>query len=139
ELKISSTTDSISTPVFINLGWIPQEMIKKNSSTYIYDVFNNRGAITFWRASPNYLGLWFYIQSPNAFEQCINLYQTAQPFHSSLWLTEIYQDTGYTSRIYGDRYCSGNNCLRNLTPAQISKLCQVCKDKNACTFYYFWR
>ena len=139
ELKISSTTDSFSTPVFINLGWIPQEMIKDNS---VSDVFNNKISVI-GDYTRHFLHLPIYITNKNAYEQCVNLYQTITQFRSSLWLTFVsrtgssYSPTNY---YYGDRFCgTGMHCIRDLTLPKISQLCHACDDYDQCILYLNWK
>ncbi|MBR1374088.1 hypothetical protein IJ556_06525 [bacterium] len=130
------------TKTFETLGWIPEEMIKDNSN-YIYDVFKNR--ISFYVWAYLYMGLTINITNNIPREQCINLYQMIQSYHSSLWLTEVatYDPKGLVSMnnaYYGDQYCVGGpKCIRNLTPAEISSMCHVCDNYDRCIFYIFWR
>ena len=99
------------TRVFKDLGWIPEEMIK-DGSQYIYDVFKNRAF--FWinaHSVDAQLGFYIYLNNGNAFEQCVNLYQTATSFHSSLKRIQIrndegYKTQGYTAQSWGDKFCA---------------------------------
>ncbi|MBR2137251.1 MAG: hypothetical protein IJ852_04755, partial [Alphaproteobacteria bacterium] len=129
-----------NTHVFKNLGWIPEDMIREDN-TFVYDIFKNRAI--FWinrYTTSTFLGFYIYLNNGNAFEQCVNLYQTAMSFHSSLWMLNIHHDDGGTGGKNGDRNCLVNNpsCLRNSTPSDIAKICQKCKDNNRCNIYYFW-
>ena len=137
----SSASDLSTNPlsIFKNLGWVPEDMIQDNTG-FVYDIFKNRALFKMVRA-PTYqlLGFYVYLNNGNAFEQCVNLYQVAIPFHSSLYAVEIHQDDGYGSIRLGDMSCSANNCLRNSTPSDIARFCQRCKDNSMCNIYYFWR
>ena len=126
---------------FLNLGWIPEEMIRENNTTAIYDVFKNRAI--FWisrNTTRTQFGFYIYLTNGNAFEQCVNLYQVAMSFHSSLWSLVIHHDDGYTGTKKGDINCLVNNhsCLRHSTPSDIAEICQKCKDNNRCNIYYTW-
>ena len=136
-LDISPNPTLYLKPIFETFGWIPEEMIK-DDSIYIYDVFKNSIAMYYHRQS-HYMYLYINIRDNNAFEQCLNLYQTIMPFHDFLWLTEVHEGNAYKNEIYGDKYCKKSNCIKDLTPAKMSQLCQVCKDKNSCGFLVFWK
>ena len=129
------------TRVFKDLGWIPEDMIKDNSVN-VYDIFKNRAI--FWsirETTFTQLGFYIYLTNGNAFEQCVNLYQTAMSFHSSLWVIEIRNNEDYTGHSWGDKSCyaSAAHCLRNsTTPSDIAEICQKCKDNNRCNIYYIW-
>ncbi|MBR2136414.1 MAG: hypothetical protein IJ852_00435, partial [Alphaproteobacteria bacterium] len=129
-------------PIFETLGWIPEEMIQDNSNS-IYDVFKNRILPYFLRAQ-KFMGLGIYLANDNPHEQCVNLYQMIQQYHSFLWLTEVQRFTNenspYANHYYGDKYCGGSHkCIRELTPAKISELCRVCDEANRCELYILWQ
>ncbi|MBR2136931.1 MAG: hypothetical protein IJ852_03085, partial [Alphaproteobacteria bacterium] len=130
-----------NTRVFKNLGWIPEDMIQDNTG-FVYDIFKNRAI--FWinrETTFTLFGFYIYLNNGNAFEQCVNLYQTAMSFHSSLWVIEIHNDENYTAVSWGDKSCyaSAAHCLRNsTTPSDIAQFCQQCKDNNRCNIYYIW-
>ena len=126
---------------FITLGWIPEEMIKDDSD-YIYDIFKNK--ISFYRHNTpySYFGIRIYLTNNHPYEQCVNLYQTLQLYHSYAYQTAIIYDAArYANRYYGDRYCNGGNapCIRDLTPAGISSMCHVCDNTYRCDLYLIWR
>ena len=131
------------TSVLKTFGWIPEEMIKDDSG-YISDTFKNKIGFYKW---PSYMGLEVSLQTPNTYEQCTNLYQVMKQYHAFLWSTSVAKKNDgsykYGNNIYyGDQYCTGNSkCIRNLTPANISQLCQVCNDTedNHCVLYIFWK
>ena len=123
-------------------GWIPEEMIKDNSNN-IYDTFKNKISSYKW---PSNMGLYLYLETPNAYEQCTNLYQTIQQYHAFLYSTsaakKINQNSSYWNQYYGDQLCGNHlRCIRDLTPTKISQLCQVCNDTedNYCVLYILWK
>ncbi|MBR2137104.1 MAG: hypothetical protein IJ852_03990 [Alphaproteobacteria bacterium] len=130
------------TSILKDLGWIPEEMIKENYGQ-IYDVFGNNAFFYNW--VDNYMGLQIYLKTPSAYEQCTNLYQTIRQYHSFLWITEVAKkNDGHSvlSNLYhGDKYCTDSRkCIRDLTPAQISQLCQICNDtEEFCVLYMLWK
>ena len=133
------------TSVLKTFGWIPEEMIK-DDTRYIYDVFKNR--IYFYKWENNYMGLLLYLETPNAYEQCTNLYQVMKQYHTFLLSTvvakEINGSFNYQNHYHGDQYPSCINrqevCIRNLTLSQISQLCQVCNDtEDYCILYILWK
>ncbi|MBR2137232.1 MAG: hypothetical protein IJ852_04650, partial [Alphaproteobacteria bacterium] len=124
-------------------GWIPEEMIK-DDSIYIYDVFKNQ--IFFQKWENRYIGLHISFATPNAYEQCTNLYQTIKQYHTFLEETHTAKRiNGYSTFIntyYGDQSCFGSRkCIRDLTPANISQLCQGCNatEDNYCVLYILWK
>ena len=135
-------------PVFETLGWIPEDMIRKNDSIYIYDIFENRMIFSF-RSDFLMMNLTIKIDK-NAYKQCINFYQTAQQFHTSLhkiytarYIGNSFSGSG-NSDLYGDKYCrlsgyTNRACIKDLTPAQISELCHICDDQDQCDFYWEWK
>ncbi|MBR2137660.1 MAG: type II secretion system protein, partial [Alphaproteobacteria bacterium] len=128
-------------PIFETLGWIPEEMIRENDNAYIYTIFGNRSFIQLNPPSSGhdfyYLSLRIFINHYNAYEQCVNLFQLAKNFHATLWLAEV--ESRLVNNRRGDKYCTSADCLRNTTPADIAKFCQLCKDQNKCNVYYHWR
>ena len=130
------------TSILKTFGWIPEEMIKDNSN-YIYDTFKNN--ITFYKWENSYMGLVIHLTTPNAYEQCTNLYQTIKQYHAFLRSTSVGKRNDgsykYRNQYQGDQYCTGNSkCIRDLNPANISQLCQVCNDTedNYCVLYILW-
>ena len=69
------------TSILKTFGWIPEEMIK-DDTRYIYDVFKNR--IHFYKWGNSHMGLVLYLETPNAYEQCTNLYQVIKQYHTFL-------------------------------------------------------
>ncbi|MBR2137477.1 MAG: hypothetical protein IJ852_05950, partial [Alphaproteobacteria bacterium] len=111
----------------------------KDDSIDIYDVFKNRIRPYFLRT---FMGLGIYLANDNPHEQCVNLYQMIQQYHSFLWLTEVQINSSslYDNPYYGDKYCGGNyRCIRELTPARISELCRVCDKANTCSLFILWQ
>ena len=136
------------TSIFKTFGWIPEEMIKDDKNNGVYDIFKNKIYLTSWGFN-QYMGLVIYITTPNAYEQCTNLYQTIQQYHAFLYSTsaakKINQNSSYRNGYAGDQHQHSiydpKACIRNLTPANISQLCQVCNDTedNYCILYMLWK
>ena len=134
------------TSIFKTFGWIPEEMIK-DDTRYIYDVFKNQ--IYFYKWGNSHMGLVLHLETPNAYEQCTNLYQTIQQYHAFLYSTSaakrINQHSSYRNGYAGDphQHCiyDPKACIRNLTPTKISQLCQFCNDTedNYCVLYILWK
>ena len=137
DISPNSTLPYHLKPIFETFGWIPEEMIK-NSNVFVYDVFRNQ--IMPYHHEAGFMGLEIKLANDNPHEQCVNLYQMSQQYHSFLWLTEVRKAANsYTNFYRGDKYCSGNDCLRDLTPAKISELCRVCDDAQSCNLYILWK
>ena len=146
--KININTPNLPTyftSILKNFGWIPEEMIK-DDSIYIYDVFKNQ--IYFYKWGNSHMGLVLHLETPNAYEQCTNLYQVIKQYHTFLWSTFVGKkndgSSNYTNYYHGDQYPSCINrqevCIRNLTLSQISQLCQVCNDaEDYCILYILWK
>ena len=136
-----STAASSLKPILETLGWIPEEMIKDNS-IYIYDVFKNKIRIY---NHESFMGLEISVANDDPHEQCVNLYQVTQQYHSFLWLTQVYNraninSPSYVNHYFGDKYCGGNyRCIRDLQPAKISELCRVCDEVDRCILYILWK
>ncbi|MBR2137201.1 MAG: hypothetical protein IJ852_04480 [Alphaproteobacteria bacterium] len=126
-------------PIFETFGWIPEEMIRENDNTYIYDVFKNKIYPYYHRIG--FMGLRIELANDNPREQCVSLYQMLKQYHSFLWATEVQKtDNSYVNLYYGDQYCIGSpKCIRDLTPAKISELCRVCDDEQSCDLFILWK
>ena len=127
--------------VLKSLNIIPQEMIRPNTTT-IRDVFNNaiRIGVNF-ESSGNYLGLSIDVgDNPQV---CLNLLQMAKLRSAFLWqivFTKITDDdtsTQFSNRVFGDDYCT-TNCLKNLSIAKSTELCETCQKTKNCTLSILW-
>ena len=145
DTSVSSTQSYNLKPAFETFGWIPEEMIRETDNYYIYDVFKNR--IYPYSAYDNsnraFMSFKIYLTNDNPHEQCVNIYQMIQQYHSFLWRIQIRRQasdhTDFVNLYYGDKDCDRSfQCLRDLTPAKISKLCRICDEVNACEFQILW-
>ena len=146
DISPNSTLPDRLKPIFETFGWVPEEMIRKNNNVYIYDVFKNSIMLYIAKGTTGgapFMGLRIDLANDNPHEQCVNLYQMIQQYHSFLWLTEVQkinENSLYTNNYYGDKYCTDSReCMRDLTPAKISELCRVCDDENRCHLYILWK
>ncbi|MBQ8869789.1 MAG: hypothetical protein IJ019_00250 [Alphaproteobacteria bacterium] len=111
-------------PYFIKLDEIPKEMIKNNSSTIIYDVFNTSIYIM-KEEYPNQSTMSVKIlsdlvnKSKQNLDICRNIILTVQEYSDSVHYLQITSQRSFK----GDKYCNGNNCLRNITNEQIYQFC----------------
>ncbi|MBR2137202.1 MAG: type II secretion system protein, partial [Alphaproteobacteria bacterium] len=132
---------------FSTFGWIPQKMMNKNDKDYIYDVFENKINISLFGTSTRVLDIQTFFSKDNFFlEQCFNLYQTFQPFHSTISVIELlnYDEEGTsTGGIYamGDKWCTSKNhiCIKNLDLNKISSLCRKACNEHRCVLHVEWR
>ena len=128
-------------PYFQALDAIPQEMIK-NSSDYIYDVFDNRiliitsGSIT-EQDGPGYttsVGM-NYEMSAYSNIVCINFFQVVKEYHSEA-VRIAFNGKSSKESVYGDKWCKQNKfCLKNLELNDIQKLCESCKVSGSCSLW----
>ncbi len=132
-------------PMLKKLEVIPKEMIKKNDENYIYDVFNNKieildGVVANWGPAPNkaVTSMNFYADMAKdnmAKEVCTNLFNLIKEYHDSIWYVELVS-TNNTSTVkvfasyYGDKYCSGDGCLKNLSVTKAFDFCSKAVEDN---------
>ena len=126
-------------PYLKKLGEIPQEMIKNDSNT-IYDSFGIEYKIYANSCSPicRYINLSIsMINDYKNFDICNNILETAKAFKEQLNNVNVWE-SGTSSElaiIGGDMRCEGKDkCLKNLTKTDIYDICQLCADKDGCTF-----
>ena len=130
--------------LFQKIGAIPQEMIKPEHPSYIYDIFDNRIFIYHNKESNGiqYFSLEISIGS-YSYNVCLNLFQMAKLRSAFLWQTLFSKTTidstssQFANRVFGDDYCV-NNCLKDLTLEKMRDLCNVCDDTKTCYFYFLW-
>ena len=71
------------------------------------------------------------------FDICNNILETAKAFKKQLNNVNVWE-SGTSSElaiIGGDMRCEGKDkCLKNLTKTDIYDICQLCADKDGCTF-----
>ena len=143
DFKRSKTTISANMiPLLKKLNVIPQEMIRENTSFKIYDIFGT--AIVLQNYTVNNVDYVFEFRlfiNKGQKESCMNLFTIAKAKREQLWRTKFSTVKGETSNdansAWGDSYCtSGTKCLKDLTVAEMEDFCNVCEDKDTCTFYY---
>ena len=148
DISPNSTLPNYLKTIFETLGWIPEEMIRKNDNAFIYDVFGNLVRLELHRNDNGYGDLSIELYHNHPREQCINLYQMIQQYHAFAWQTGIgkyYNDGSSRNQnnlFYGDKDCIGSRkCIRDLTPAKISELCSVCDEAEAkqCRLSILWK
>ena len=127
-------------PYFIKLNEIPQEMIKNNSTSAIYDVFNNsmHTSYTINEMGEIYTQLFIQLDTSKndqySLSICRNIVNVAKEFHQNLRSVSILSgDPGYeTSSFYGDGYCStGRKCLKDITVTDIDDWCRYNAGKES--------
>jgi type II secretory pathway pseudopilin PulG len=129
-IKVESGTGIHITSYFIKMGEIPQEMIKDNNDT-IFDSFNTKINITKEYFDPTsvyviYMSPPLTTSSSDNLAICQNIITVAKEHADSLYT--IYAYSYNNNKIvyapyYGDKYCSGNNCIRNINLDDIHKIC----------------
>ena len=146
EFKRSKTNISANMiPILTKLDVIPKEMIRENTSSKIYDIFGT--AIDLLNYTVDNVKYYFEFRlfiNKGQKESCMNLFNIAKAKREQLWRTKFSTVKGETSNdansAWGDNYCtSDRKCLKDLTIAEMEDFCNVCEDKDTCTFYYQMR
>ena len=132
-------------PTFKQLGEIPENMIKGQR---IYDVFGSRinmmtNACSSGKCSE--VMLLYDIAPSESFEICQNVFNAAKEFHADIARSGVYKynndgtSTSYGNDFFGDKYCAGKNCLKDITQEQIYTQCQYCdtRDQTCRLFFNF--
>ena len=125
------------TPLFIKLGEIPVEMLKKNNDNYFYDVFNTQMYIynevdnsnnKNWHALVIYVNLPLLSNSNDSLEICRNVLIVAK--ENSANINSVYTTSGGGTddnrkfSFEGDKNCKNNKvCLRNTSLENIYEAC----------------
>ena len=148
-IKIPAGTGHNITSYFIKMGEIPTEMVKNNSSRYIYDVFNTGIRIDKeYFVYPDYAVSVYAIyinpelssQSSDNLAICQNIITVAKEHADSLYSLQTYSNNGSDDirAIYeGDKYCI-TKCIRNITLDDIHKICTKHKGNTATGFTIQW-
>ena len=138
-------------PMLKKLEVIPKEMIKDNDENYIYDVFNNKieildGVVANWGAAPNKattsVNFYANITKDNTAKQtCANLFGLIKEYHNSIWYVELVSTAnGSTVQVfasfYGDKFCSEDNCLKDLDVAKSIKFCSEAVEETGRNLSY---
>ena len=130
-------------PLLKKLNVIPQEMIRKNISSKIFDIFGNSIGLqnyTFPNSGVYYFEIYIVLNKGEK-ESCMNLFTIAKAQRGQLWRTKFEtrkgEAAGEANSAFGDNYCtSAFKCLKDLTIAEMEDFCNVCEDKDSCRFYY---
>ena len=146
EFKRSKTTISDNMiPLLTKLDVIPKEMIRENQNNVVYDIFGNAVGLKnyYTGGSAYYFEFVLYINKGQK-ESCMNLFTIAKAKREQLWRTKFSTVKGETSNdansAWGDNYCyTGAKCLKDLTIAEMENFCNICEDKDTCSFYYQMR
>ena len=129
-------------PYLIKLNEIPQEMIKNNSTSVIYDVFNNsmNTSYTINEMGEIYTQLFIQLDTSKndqySLSICRNIVNVAKEFHQSLRSMSIISGSsgdGYdANNVYGDSYCNtSNKCLKDITVTDIDNWCRYNAGKTS--------
>ena len=130
-------------PLLKKLNVIPQEMIRGNISSKIFDIFGTNISLqnyTFPNSGVYYFELYIMLNKGQK-ESCMNLFTIAKAQRGQLWRTKFEIVKGETSSeansAWGDSYCEPDRkCLKDLTIAEMEDFCTVCEDKDSCIFDY---
>ena len=143
EFKRSKTTISTNMiPTLTKLDVIPKEMIRKNTSSKIYDIFGTAiGLQNYNINNVDYVFEFRLFINKGQKESCMNLFTIAKTKREQLWRTKFETVKGDESSsaniVNGDNYCTSDRiCLKDLTIAEMENFCNICEDKDTCTFYY---
>ena len=145
-LKVETGGAIDITSYFIKMGEIPTEMIKE-SNNYIFDIFNNKIFIRKeYSASVAvyavYIDNALSASSNNNLEACQNIITIAKEHADSLYLLYTYSTNSNNQPVYtlymGDKYCRGNNCIRNINLDDIYKICTQHIGNNQTGFTIRW-
>ena len=144
EFKRSKTNISANMiPILTKLDVIPKEMIRKNTSSKIYDIFGTAIGLQNYTVDnfKYYFEFRLFINKGQK-ESCMNLFNIAKAKREQLFRTKFQTTKGEGSSseansAWGDSYCyTGAKCLKDLTIAEMENFCNICEDKDTCTFYY---
>lgn len=134
------STVTNTTPYFIEMGEIPNEMIRKDDHNRIWDVFNTEIKFQYEINSTHlFVALDTSSGARGTLDICRNFVQTAQAFHSEIWYiaqanrgsTDEPSDKYSFSLMYGDVGCSKDRvCLKNINAKQIGDFCRFNFQKN---------
>ena len=142
------------TAYFIKMGEIPTEMVKNNSSSYIYDIFHQEYIISLINNTANgdksinlsvIADASLKTKSAESLEICRNMLITAKENADSIAslasVTRNDENTGYNSTVFwGDKNCAKgwSPCLKNLTLDNIYNFCTKYIGKDYNEFKISW-
>ena len=140
--RSKTTTAENMIPLLTKLDVIPKEMIKKNETDVVFDVFGSTVGLKNYTAGDEkyYFEFVLYLNKGQK-ESCMNLFTIAKAKREQLWRTKFEtvkgEASGEANSAWGDSYCaSDRKCLKDLTLTEMEDYCNVCEDKDTCIFYY---
>lgn len=85
----------------------------------------------------------YNIAPTEPFAICQNIFNAAKEFHADIVRSGVYKynndgtSTSYGNDFFGDKYCAGNNCLKDITQEQIYTQCQYCDTyEQTCRLFF---
>lgn len=140
--RSKTTTAGNMIPILTKLDVIPKEMIKKNETDVVFDVFGSTVELRNYTGGDEkyYFEFMLYLNNGKK-ESCMNLFTIAKAKREQLWRTKFETTLGETSgeanSAWGDSYCTSDlKCLKDLTLTEMEDYCNVCENKDTCRFYY---
>ena len=143
-------------PYLIKMGEIPNEMVKKGHTAYIFDVFNNsyyasiqpqamadtdkiKGVAALFVEMP------ITTKSTENLLMCQNIYNNIKENSANIYY--MYSSSGYNtddarhSELWGDKYCKSNvKCLKDLSVEKLSEECSLhIGNKTAGSIVVLWK
>ena len=131
DIKLKSDSGISIAQYFIKMGEIPQEMIKNGINDTIFDTFNTSIQIHKEYFDPTTVYI-IYMRPPLSTSSnenlaiCQNIITVAKEHADSLYTLYAYHYNNNQivyAPYYGDKYCSGNNCIRDINLDDIHKIC----------------
>ena len=126
-----SETSVRTTSMYMKLGLIPKEMLKKGDDTNMYDVFGNKMYTTYeseMKADTFYI-LFDINDSDLVMSVCRNFLTVAKEYHEQLYVLESLSGYGTSDSViytyYGDKICKSSNCIKDLTLSKIDDMCSA--------------
>ena len=138
------------TSYFIKMGEFPTEMVKKDSSRYIYDAFNTQIRVdkehyAYPDRTVTIYAIYMYPAlstiSADNIAICQNIIAVAKEHADTLFSLQTYSanDSGNIRAFYyGDKDCNADNCIRNLSLNKIYELCTKHKGNTGTGFTMQW-
>ena len=140
--RSKTTTAGNMIPILTKLDVIPKEMIKKNETDVVFDVFGSTVELRNYTDGDEkyYFEFMLYLNQGQK-ESCMNQFTIAKAKRGQLWRTKFETTLGETSgeanSAWGDSYCTSDlKCLKDLTLTEMEDYCNVCENKDTCRFYY---
>lgn len=130
------------TPFMINSGIVPSEMIKPETSKYIWDALGNQ--IQIGIESLYFFKLTVSPSGKTDVLTCRNILSLSKELSPMLWQTQFRTENAPSSnndnRFFGDNYCTRHaNCLKNLTPLQIVEICDSFDNDKKLSIRILWK